>query len=136
MIVRHFDIESIAIGKAKTQTPLIVDPDRMFPNAITLQGLKLIARRQSKIVKDDRRVQLQQSHSGASLNIGRKSSRLPGQEKTLCFSISKRPDHLATINKMFMAFQEGPEHYPSNLRRSRRRLAKTLAHVGKRAIHM
>jgi hypothetical protein len=94
MIVRHFDIESIAIGKAKTQTPLIVDPDRMFPNAITLQGLKLIARRQSKIVKDDRRVQLQQSHSGASLNIGRKSSRLPGQEKTLCFSISKRPDHL------------------------------------------
>jgi hypothetical protein len=93
MIVRHFDIEGIAIGKAKTQTPLIVDPDRMFPNAITLQGLKLIARRPSKIFKDDRRVQLQQSHSGASLNIGRKSSRLPGQEKPLCLSIGKRPDH-------------------------------------------
>jgi hypothetical protein len=93
MIVGYFDIERVAISKAKAYAPLIVDPDRMLASAIALQCFEPIGWRQAQIVYAGRRIQLPQPHRSAAQDIARQLPRFAGGEEALGFSVGKRSDH-------------------------------------------
>jgi hypothetical protein len=102
MVIDNFDFVSVAVGKAKADAPLIVDPDRMPPGTIAAQRFQAVGRRQAQIVNSGCRIQLSQPHGGASHDISRQPPGLAGGKKSLSLGIGERPDHKSNINKMFM----------------------------------
>jgi hypothetical protein len=52
MVVCDFNIISVSAFPVKADSPLIVDPDTVLPLTVTLQGLKPVARRDSKVLKE------------------------------------------------------------------------------------
>jgi len=93
MIVDDLDIEGVTICKAKTSTPLIIDPYRMLADAVALQRFKSIGRWQSQILDTGCGIKLPQAHCGPSQNALRQPPRFPGDEKSLRFGISKQSGH-------------------------------------------
>jgi hypothetical protein len=93
MIISDLDIECLTIGEAKADTPLIIDPDRMLTDAIALQGLKPIGRRQAQISDGPRRIQLLQAHGCTPQNIARQLAGFARSEEAFGAGIGKRSDH-------------------------------------------
>jgi len=93
MIVDDLDIECIAMGKAKADSPLFVDPDRMLPSTVASQRFKSIGRRQPQIFDPGCSIQLPQPHGRAPQYVARKPTRFANGEKPLGLGIRKRPDH-------------------------------------------
>lgn len=108
VIIRTLDVERIAILEPETQPPLIVDADAVLSGTFALQCFKTIRWRKPQILQLDRRMQLQQTHRRALQNIPRQAPRFSALEETLRFGIGERPDHDATINKMFIAVKRRP----------------------------
>jgi hypothetical protein len=53
VIVHDLDILSAGCGPAEADAKLIVDPDAVSTGAIALQGLKAVARRDTKVNQDN-----------------------------------------------------------------------------------
>jgi hypothetical protein len=45
VVVNNFDVSRIAVEPAKTDPVLVIDPDTVLPESITLQHLESVARR-------------------------------------------------------------------------------------------
>ena len=95
MVIGNLDIECVAVGKAKAEAPLIVDPDRMPAGAVACERFEPVRRRQAQILDAGRRIQLPQPHCGAPQDIARQPSRFAGGEEPLGFGIGKRSNHYA-----------------------------------------
>src|SRR5262249_52422735 len=65
MVVGNLNVEHVALGKSKTDAPLIVDPNRVLTGAISPQFFQPVRRGQAQIIpKASRGIQLQQPHPG------------------------------------------------------------------------
>jgi hypothetical protein len=75
MIVDDFDIVRVAVLPAKTNPPLIVDPDAVLTLAIPFQGFEPISWGHHHLSDVSRSMQNQQFTARHALNIRRKSPR-------------------------------------------------------------
>jgi hypothetical protein len=93
MVVVNFYFVGIPVIESKTETPLIVDPNRMLTLAFPVKGMELVRRRQSHVLQPGRGIKLPQSHSGSLLDILRQAPRLSGCEELLGLGVGERSDH-------------------------------------------
>ena len=68
MIVDDFHIVTMALAPDKTDSPLIIDPNRVLPFPIASQCFQLISRRRSQDAQLRRSVKLEQFPQGDPLN--------------------------------------------------------------------
>jgi hypothetical protein len=83
----------MAISPKKTNPPLVVDTDTMFPFAITPQCLKPIRGWESEILQPDSRINRVQLHECPLLNLSRKTFREFAFKDPLSVGIAKGLDH-------------------------------------------
>lgn len=74
MIIHNFDFVRMAFLPAKTDAPLVVDPDAVLPQPTALQGFQAITRRHSHLAQFRSGVQGEQLAPCASLNRRREST--------------------------------------------------------------
>ena len=72
VIINNLHLLGTPVSPEKTQSELPVNPYRVLPLAIPLQGLQMIGRRLFEIIKILSRIQLRQPSPGAIHQIGRK----------------------------------------------------------------
>ena len=60
MIVGYFNVIGVPVFPVEADSPLIVDPDTVLTPAFTLEGLKPVARRDSKVLKTPGLVKIQE----------------------------------------------------------------------------
>src|SRR5580692_2496386 len=48
MVVRDFDVVAMPVSPDETNPPLIIDPDRVLPHPIAVEGLQPVSRRRRK----------------------------------------------------------------------------------------
>jgi hypothetical protein len=108
MIIDNFDLLRMARPPFETDAPLIIDTNAPLPFSLSPQGLKPIGRRQTKILKLNRRIHCVKPHEGPLLDFARKLPRELTVKYSLSFPAMKRFDHRFIINKMFIVVkQEG-----------------------------
>jgi hypothetical protein len=92
MVIYDFDIVRLTIDPAKTNAPLIVDPDRMLPGSTATQGLQPVAGRNAEIVQ-----------SGGSV----KQQKLAADDT---FDRRKAADRPVVEEQFGIALREGSNH--------------------------
>jgi hypothetical protein len=95
VVIYDLYIERVAVDKAKADTPLVIDPDRMPSCTVAFQQFKPIRRGQSQIFYMVCGIQLLKPHDDTSQDLSRQAPALARVEKLLCLGISKRSDHCA-----------------------------------------
>jgi hypothetical protein len=71
MIIDDADMARPSFSPHKHDTPLIIDPDRMLPLTVSLQGFQTVTRRDPQIRQDFRLIYQTQFSQGDRLYIGR-----------------------------------------------------------------
>jgi hypothetical protein len=97
VIIGNFNIESISIPPAETDSPLVVYPDAVLANPIAPKRLQAIPWRNSKGLQIRRRVQHEQFHMAKSLNILGQFPRKTTLKNPLCFFAGKCLYHCKEI---------------------------------------
>ena len=101
MIIDYLNVECIAVLKAKANPPLVIDPDTPLPAAVMPQRFQSVRRWQAQILDTCGRIQLNEPHSCALVDLRGNPARLAGRVDVFRFVISKRPNHTMIINNMF-----------------------------------
>jgi hypothetical protein len=102
VIVDDFDIAGVAFAPPEADTPLVVDADAPLAIACAAELLQTVARRGSKVVERDRRIELPQPPQRDPLDIGSESlDRLPSEE-TLRVGVAETTDHSRIITHRVM----------------------------------
>ena len=92
MVIDNLDIERFAPIETEAEPPLIVDAHAPLLKTITFQALQPIARRNSHILDDLSKIELDQFSYRRSLDIGKPGNALAGKQR-LGIAASKTPDH-------------------------------------------
>jgi hypothetical protein len=95
MIIHDFDIPRIAIAPAKTNAPLVVDPDAVLPTPIASKGLKSIARRHREFRQLANRIEYQQLTACQPFDAA-EATHSSVVKKRFAVTIGKAPDHSKT----------------------------------------
>jgi hypothetical protein len=105
MIVRDFHIEGVTIFKAKTDAPLVIDPDAPLSTAGAFQGLQVIGGRHPEITENIRSIELNQPNPRSNLDSRRKAAGLSGDKKAVCLRAREGPNHVAESKRFVYACQ-------------------------------
>jgi|SRR5579872_742599 len=89
VIVSDLNIERIAVEKAKADTPLVIDPDRMLSCSVVFQSFQPIRRWQPQILKPRCGMQLTKPHRGPLADIRRQSPTFASLEQSRGFGIGE-----------------------------------------------
>jgi len=73
MIVRYLDFIGVAFREPETDSPLVVDRNRLEALPIASERMQTVARRNLQIIKPGRMVDILQLSDGPSDDIGRKA---------------------------------------------------------------
>src|SRR5882757_8133642 len=93
VVVDDFDMRRSSLIPDETYPPLIVDPDRMLPLPVRLQGFKSIARWNAEIAEYPSLIQKTNFSECSVLNICRQLSAPPTGPDHLGFRIGEVLDH-------------------------------------------
>jgi hypothetical protein len=82
VVIHDFNFPCLTFAPPETDPPLIVDADTMLTASITVQGLKAVARRGSKVINLDCRVDGKKFRSRTALNlVGNAPDRITSEER-------------------------------------------------------
>jgi hypothetical protein len=96
MIIHDLYIVGITLLPAKADPPLLVDPDRMLPLAVSREGLQAIARRHTQVIQA--RCSVQQRQLPARLPLeGPETPDILVMEEAFGVSIGNAPDHIPML---------------------------------------
>jgi hypothetical protein len=70
VIIRHLNVDCAIFGPDKTDSELIVDPNRMLPSPIAAQRFETIAGRRPQIVEIDRSMEVAKLAPGNCQDVG------------------------------------------------------------------
>jgi hypothetical protein len=93
VIVRDFDIVGVAVDKAETDAPLIVDGYCMLPFAVTFELMESITWRNPKVVWVRRQVDVLELSPRPSHDIGWQPLGPTSREQLLCVPVREGLDH-------------------------------------------
>lgn len=93
MVVDDLNIICSVIMPSETDTPLVVDPDRMAAAAISLHRFEAIAGRRSQIIEPLGAVDKTKLDEGLLLNVGWKLSAFGTAPDSFRFSIGEASYH-------------------------------------------
>ena len=93
MVVAHFDIVGLAVLEQKADSPLVVDGNRMLALAVASKRMQPVARWNSQVAKDGRRVYLLKLAQGPLHDVRREPTCLAGHEQVLRSLVCKGLDH-------------------------------------------
>lgn len=72
VIVDNFNVKGVAVFPFETDAPLPIDANAVLPLAITLEGFKVVRRRDTQVIQRDRRIELGKPPLRSCDDIGRK----------------------------------------------------------------
>jgi hypothetical protein len=93
MVVADFNVIRVAIFKTKTDSPLIINGDRMLPFSITFQRVQPIARWTSQVIQRCSEIHILKLTSCPLCNVWREPLGLPRFEKLFREPVSEGPNH-------------------------------------------
>ncbi|CCE00728.1 hypothetical protein BRAS3809_370004 [Bradyrhizobium sp. STM 3809] len=93
VVVDDFDMRRSSIIPDEANSPLIVDPDRMLPDAVGLQSLEPVPWRHSEIVENPGLIKKTKFAKCDILNVGRQSSAPSAAPYQLRLAIREALDH-------------------------------------------
>ena len=93
MVVANFDVERVAIDEPKTNTPLVIDGNRVLALPIILQRVQPISWWHSEVVKLRCQIHVLQFPDSTSRDVCWESFGLPIEEQIACAAVGKRLDH-------------------------------------------
>jgi hypothetical protein len=73
VVVDDFNIKSISIFPAKTDTPLVIDPDTMLPSSVASESFQPIPRGAPQVTQIDSAIQVEQLASRHTLDVPKPS---------------------------------------------------------------
>ena len=93
MIIREFNIESIAVCETEANPPLVIDPDGKLPFSLPLQFVKSVAWRHLQIFKPSCQIHVLDFADRPSGDFTGKSLRFSLKVQVSSVSIREGPDH-------------------------------------------
>jgi hypothetical protein len=93
VVVHDFNVIGVALTPIKTDSPLIIDPDRILSATIAQKLLQSISRDPSNLIESRSRVQSDKFLQCSALHVGRKASAGPTGEEFRRLLRSKAFDH-------------------------------------------
>jgi hypothetical protein len=110
MVVRHFDIMSIAFIPAETDAPLVVDTDAVLAAAIARKRLQPICWRDAEIIQTFSDIKLNQLAPRDPVQLRRKMAQELALKQPLSASVPKRLNHEMNNNAWRYDCQIGAGH--------------------------
>lgn len=98
MVIANLDVIGIAVNKAETDPPLIVDGDRVLTLSISFERVEPVARWYLQIVQPRGQIHILQLASSPFCDVSRKPLGLTSSVEFFGPSIRERLDHLADCN--------------------------------------
>ena len=93
MVVYDFNFEGVARLPAKTNAPLVVNPNTMLALPVMLQGFEPVVRRNRQIPQNARIVEHSELAQGRRLDVDRQSAADFAQPDSLGLGAPEAPDH-------------------------------------------
>ena len=93
MIVDDFDLKRIAVAPSETNSPLLIDADRMLPPAIARQCFEAVSRRHTQILQTHNGVEHQKLSPRLTFDRLHSTNGLIAKQ-SLCIAIGKTLDHV------------------------------------------
>ena len=97
MIVHYFNIMSIPVLPAKTDPPLVINPNAPLPGSVATELFKHVARRHTQKIKRSRAVKLREFAQRHTLYISRQLFGIPAPENFFRFGAFKILDHVSMV---------------------------------------
>jgi hypothetical protein len=89
VIINDLNVKGIAVLEAKADSPLVIDADAVLSEAVMLERLQMIRRRQAQILKTSGGIQLCEPHGGAPEDVSWNAPRSACCVKALRLGISE-----------------------------------------------
>jgi hypothetical protein len=102
MVIHDLDLLRPTIAPDKADTPLVIDPDRMLPGAISFKGLKAIPWRRGQISQDLRGIQLQQLALCRTVNGSRQTPAGNSVKQVFRIAVGEGSDHLGAACPVYL----------------------------------
>ena len=93
MVADEFHVRGIRAGPAKTDPPLVVDPNAVLPGAIAFELLQPVAGRHSKVIECFRGIQSDEFPEHRPSEIGRKAPYGLAAKEPLGIALGKAGNH-------------------------------------------